>query len=308
MYKRYPKNGYDVMYFRFDSLTEYLAYLNETPIQRVFSSNPYSVSGEYSFTNTRSFEEAVQLCKFGYHDNFEKLVELKIKLEKFVKLASNKTRQFNDYIGYVPDVKAFLEGSPLSMLNKVNPLRRKIDIYLNTSYYGGTSYPAIFNRGAITLSVVEILEKLGYSVDLHLFEMSTVGRELHFSEFILKTENERVNMQKLYFPLCHPSWIRRLNFRLIETTPNISSDWTSGYGKPSDFETIKKIITLRNNDILLPTIDELGVEGQDIIEDTNDVFDYINNSSNKDFTLERIKTLELKRSKSYNNDDDDLPF
>ena len=63
-----------------------------------------------------------------------------------------------------------------------------------------------------------ILESLGYSVDFRLFEMSSVSEQIHFSEFILKGETERLNPQKLYFPLCHPSWIRRLNFRLIEVT------------------------------------------------------------------------------------------
>lgn len=29
-------------------------------------------------------------------------------------------RQYNDYVGYTPDVKAYLEGSPLSMFNKEN--------------------------------------------------------------------------------------------------------------------------------------------------------------------------------------------
>lgn len=86
---------------------------------------------------------------------------------------------------------------------------------MNTSFYGNTSKEAIFNRGAIVLSMIEILENMGFSVDLHLFEMSTVSSAMHFSDFILKSENERMNIQKLYFPLCHPSWIRRLNFRLI---------------------------------------------------------------------------------------------
>ena len=166
---------------------------------------------------------------------------------------------------------------------------------MNTSYSGGTSSQAIFNRGAIVLTLVEILESLGFNVDFHLFEMSTSGNQLHFSDFILKKETERLNPQKLYFPLCHPSWIRRLNFRLLEVTPGISSSWSNGYGRPSELETIKKIIQLKSNDIIIPTVQELGIRGDYLVTDTNNTFNYINSLSDKDFELEEIaKVKEYK--------------
>ena len=124
--------------------------------------------------------------------------------------------------------------------------------------------------------------------------MSTVGDEMHFSDFILKNESARLNPQKLYFPLCHPSWIRRLNFRLIEQTPDITSSWVGCYGRPSDLETMKQVIDLKSNDIIIPTIDELDIRGNDIIDDTNSLFNYINSSSEKDFELKSVqKTRRL---------------
>lgn len=231
----------------------------------------------------------MDLIKFGYHEDFEKLVQLKLKLEKYIKMSKKRNKQFNDYIGYVPDVKAYLEGNPLSMLNKKSEARKKVNVYMNTSFYGGTSKEAIFNRGAIVLSMIEILENMGFSVDLHLFEMSTVGSMMHFSDFILKSENERMNIQKLYFPLCHPSWIRRLNFRLIEVTPGITSSWSHGYGKPSDLSTMKKVIDLDKNDIIIPTIEELNICGNNVVDDANSLFDYVNQIENKEFTLDRVE-------------------
>ena len=292
MYKIYRKNDYNVMHYKFYSINEYLSFLENTPICSNVFTDAHSISGSYGFTKTSSFEEAVNLCRYGYQEDFNKLIELKIKLEKFIKLSSKRSKQYNDYVGYAPDVKAYLEGNPLSMINKTNPTRKKIDIYLNTSFYGNTSQEAIFNRGAIVLTIVEILENLGYSVDFHLFEMSSVNNQLHFSEFILKTETERINPKKLYFPMCHPSWIRRLNFRLIEETKDATEpSWARGYGRPSNLQTIKKIIDLNKNDIVIPTIEELNINGNDIISDTNNVFEYINNISEKDFELEKIKKI-----------------
>ena len=77
MYKTYRKNGYDVMYYRFDSISEFVDYLKNAPIQSDAFYNLSSESGSYSFTQTRSFDEAIDLIKYGYHDDFEKLVQLK---------------------------------------------------------------------------------------------------------------------------------------------------------------------------------------------------------------------------------------
>ncbi len=288
MYKYYNKNGYDIMYYRFDSINEFVEYLTTTPIQKKFFKNPNSISGNYDFCRTKNFEEAIELIKYGYHKDFNKLMELKLKLEKYIKLSNKRNKQYNFYIGYVPDVKAYLEGNPLSMINRNTNLRKKIDVYMNSSFYGDTSSRAIFNRGAIVLTLIEILESLGFSVDFHLFEMSTVRAQMHFSDFIFKKENERLNLQKLYFPLCHPSWIRRLNFRLIEETPDIASSWVYGYGRPSDLQTMKQIIELKNNDIIIPTIEELNIKGNDIVDDTNSLFNHINSLSEKDFELKLI--------------------
>ena len=289
MYKTYRKNGYNVMYYRFDSISEFVDYLKNAPVQHYAFDRLASETGSYGFTQTSSLEEALDLIKFGYHEDFEKLVQLKLKLEKYIKMSKKRNKQFNDYIGFAPDVKAYLEGNPLSMLNKKSEARKKVNVYMNTSFYGNTSKEAIFNRGAVVLSMIEILENMGFSVDLHLFEMSTVDTMMHFSDFVLKSENERMNIQKLYFPLCHPSWIRRLNFRLIEVTPDITSSWSNGYGRPSDLSTMKKVIDLDKNDIIIPTIEELNIRGENLVDDANSLFDYVNRIDGKEFTLDRVE-------------------
>lgn len=289
MYKLYRKNGYQVMHYRFYSITEFITFLKSTPVCSKVFTHPQSIYGDFEFTQTHSLEEAMNLCQFGYHQDFNQLIELKIKLERYVKLSSKKQKQYNDYIGYVPDVKAYLDGNPLSMLNKKNQSRKKIDIYFNSSFSSKTSIEAIFNRGAIVLILIEMLENLGYSVDFHLFIMVAKNLQIHFSEFILKRETERLNLQKLYFPLCHPSWIRRLYFRLVEETKEATDIWVPGYGIPSDLVTVKKIMELKSNDIIIPTIDELGITGDNIIDDANRLFEYVNQSSNKDFVLQKIK-------------------
>lgn len=291
MYKYYKKGDYYVMYYRFDSLTEYLNHLENTEIDYRKFPNPSSIDTNSSWAGTKTYEEAVELCKYGYHENYENLINLKLQLEKYVKIDVKKGKQYNFYVGYTPDVKAYLEGHPLSMLNKELPKRKKIDIWFNSCYSSRTNKEEIYNRGAITLSLIEILEKLGYKVDLHLYDLSTCENQLFYVDYLLKQENERINCQKLYFPMCHPAWIRRLSFKLKESTPDIKEYWNYGYGKPADVSLIRKTFDLGEKDIVIAQPSEMRVYGHDIIDDANNMFKVINLSNEKGFQLEKIKKL-----------------
>ncbi len=297
MYKYYAKNDYNVMEYDFDSITEFIDYIDKTPVQiNKFGNNPSSEDDDYDFCKTHTLEEAKQLCKFGYHENFDKLIELKIQLERYIKMSSARNRQYNYYVGYAPDVKAYLEGSPLSMLNKQNPRQKHIDIYYNSAISSIVSANQIFNRGAITLMLVEILESMGFTVGLNIFAMAQTHDQIHYAKFNLKRPGERLNVLKLYFPLCHPSFIRRLVLRLMEATPDINSIWHDGYGTPCNDYTIRTIIDLKPNDIVICRPDEMNIRGYDIVDDANNMFDYINNFDGKDFELEKIKKSKRMRN------------
>ena len=77
---------------------------------------------------------------------------------------------------------------------------------------------------------------------------------------------------------------------MLEQTKDATNyDWATGYGTPCNIMTIKKIIDTKTNDIIIPTIDELNIDGKDIVDDANSLFDYVNRSSDKEFVLQRIK-------------------
>lgn len=293
MYKYYEKNGYNVMEYSFDSIMEFLNYLNshETNKEVWKRNNLSSDNSSYSFAHTNNLKEAMEMCKYGYHENFEKLVDLKVKLEKYIKLSNTKFKQFNYYVGYTPDVKAYLEGNPLSMLNKKNPIKKHIDIYFNSAILESVSEREIYNRGAITLALVEILENMGFSVGLNIFTMSSENKQIHYAKFNLKSPSERLNIQKLYFPLCHPSFLRRLVFRLREETPDITYEWTSGYGCTCGNNLIRKTIDLKENDIVICQPHEMGVMGNNIIDDANSMFKYIEKYTNDKVELQKVKKL-----------------
>ena len=290
MYKYYKKNEYNIMYHYFDSIIEYLNYLDNTPIANGFQN--YDLSSEdtdYDWYKTNSLDEAKELIKYGYNENFDRFLELKLKLEKYIKLSVKKNKQYNYYVGYAPDVKAYLEGNPLSMLNKEKEMRKQIDIYFNIACACYTDNNQIFNRGVITLSLIEVLESLGFNVNLNLFEIASCNDQLIYFVWNFKNIQERSNIRKLYFPMCHPSFLRRLSFRLREETKDINSSWQCGYGRPGDDSLVRKIIDLKENDIVISQPSEMGISGLDLIDDANNMYDIIKRKTNiEDFELKKI--------------------
>ena len=268
---------YWIRHFVFDSLEDYLSYLQNAETHEAFLRGAQaSEAGSEEFTLTESLGDAIELCRFGWHDGFNDLVALVEKVKRNLDIKIDPNRTYHDYVGFAPDVKAYLEGSPLTMINK--PVVRKplVTIFMNTSYAGNESRERIYTRGAVVLAAAEALELMGFMVDLRLFEMSFVDKDIHFSEYRLKMPDERVNMQKLYFPLCHPAWVRRLNFRLIETSPNMTDAWAGCYGIPAETPLIRMVLGLGEGDILIPTIDELKIEGEDVLADAQKLFERVN--------------------------------
>lgn len=284
MYTTYNKGDHKVMHFRFESITDYVNYLKTAEQQPVFSVQTSMIENEV-FSETESLDEALELLQFGDNKDFGRLTRLVSEIQDSLDMTFDVRRFFNDYVGFAPDVKAYLEGNPLSMINKYDRPDKRITIHINTSYAGDTPKDKIFNRGAAVIAAIDTLELLEFMVDLRLFEMSYCDTEVHLSEFVLKNPDERLNMRKLFFPLCHPSWVRRLNFRLMETTPGIHPMWVSNYGLPAEAKLIREILDLNEKDILIPTVDELPLKGEDILEDTRFIFDHLNKGMPRDTQL-----------------------
>ena len=296
MYKVFEKNNDEILHHSFETVSELMDYLKTTKTSQAFrGSHLESMDIEEDdddWYGTSSLEEAMNFATYGYNKNFDVFIGLKNELDRYIKVSNTRPRQYNHYVGFVPNVKAYLEGSPLSMINWDNPVRKQIDVYYNVAVCCATTTEQIYNRGVIVLSLIELLEKKGFSVNLRLFEMAHSGDQTFYAEFKLKDTCERVNASKLYFPMCHNSWLRRICFRLKEVTPDISGSWTSGYGTPCDDYVVRRTLDLKENDIVIPQPDEIGITGKDIVADTNRVFDYIREYNHDKIELEHIKRLK----------------
>lgn len=273
--EKYFKSKYTIYHYSFDTLYQFLTRIQSVTINRKVFSECCSHTADSKWAGTSSFDEAVKLCQNGWSEDFEKLVSMKKRLDKKLISPIAKPRQVLDIVGYNPSVPDYLIGNPLNMWNrtqKQEPIF--VNIYLNLAYSHKTNINSIFNRGVIVQSLVDALECKGYNVRFKTFDCSVNDNEIIFASFNLKGEGEKLNIKKNYFPLCHPSFCRRLSCALIETTPVENLGWRYGYGLP-DTSIIKEIIDIESNAIIIPQPSEIGIKGMDIDTDLESFLKYI---------------------------------
>lgn len=256
----------------YDSLHEFYEYLIHTPFNDAFCwAKHSSVDGDYYFTKTRDFSEAVELFKNGWSDMATKLVQ-RLKVIESKAEPTMKPKNTLSVAGYQAIVPLYLQGVPNNMVTKkMTPVKQKV-ITLNKSidYNGGVSAEQIIEESIKAMQIVKKLEAQGYRCNLNIVLGTTAGYPS--KQFVvkvrIKSANEKMNVSKLAFPLVHPSMLRRLFFRFIEVYPNVTKSFTSGYGAPASTEEIKRIF---KDEYVLPIFIKKDIDKISTIDDLENI-------------------------------------
>lgn len=269
MQTKIAENGTEII--SFESLDSFYKYICEIPFNEAFRwAKHSSVSGEYNFTKTKSFEEASELFKNGWEDMAKQLTQ-KLKVEESKSQPIMKPRSKLDVCGYQAIVPLYLQGVPCSMMNKkLIPIKQKV-VTVNKSidYAGYVSVNEIVDQSVKAMQIVKKLEAQQYRVNLNVI----IGTECEGKSFVakvrIKSANEKMNISKLAFPLVHPSMLRRLMFRFIEVYPNITKDFVTGYGKPTESHKLKKY--LDNGEYLIPAFVTKDIDSINNLKDIEEM-------------------------------------
>lgn len=280
---------------KFDNLDDFLNYVRDEKVSYLFKNHLHSISGDMEFTGTRSYKDAWNLCRYTMNEGFSDFAEKFDSLQYYIDLEERKVNN-NSVYGYLPNVPRFLLNIPTSMhsyqMEKNNPT---IHIYMNYGYEAMTSIDAVRNRGVIVLSLIQYLEKKGFNVNFYGFDLGYTRSHSEglFVEIPMKKEYEKINLKLLYFPLVHPSFLRRLLFRVTEKMPLTSDEWLNGYGVPATYEESVKFIKnyrkqFDSNDIIfISTPNELKIYGNNLKDDYDRAISIINKKYNINDCIKR---------------------
>lgn len=246
------KENKEIRIFEFNSLNEFYNYICETPFNDAFRFQEHeSVDGSESFTGTSSFEEAIDLFKYGWKDGSKKLTK-KLNAKQKAMQPIMKAKNKRDVAGYQVIVPSYLSGDPMSMINKkMVPVKQKV-ITLNKTI----AYPCKVTKDEIeeesikAFQLIKKVEAQGMRVNLNIVSGFDVPDMRIIVKIKVKNSTEKLNISKLAFPLVHPSMLRRLLFRFLEVVPKASKKYVYYYGSPVYANAIKKYT--KENEYVLP--------------------------------------------------------
>lgn len=235
----------------FDNITEVADYVT-TKQRKPGRENRSSDTDDYDFFGTHSFDEAINFLKFGDEELYNKIKEekSKINIDKILGNAKKRQTYENKVYGCVPNVPAYLIGTPLNMINSEihAPSQKIINIFLNTRVCAGVDKDDVIRNGIKYLSIIDILEKQGYRCNLYSGCANSSGDGYHcYMLTRVKTDREPLNIKKICFTIANPSMQRRIKFRWMEVN-DFDYDFTGGYGQPDDIEYTQKILSEKLKD------------------------------------------------------------
>ena len=282
--KVYPYKKMTVYNAAFNSLSDMQMYILSKPKvnDRVFI-RQHSITSRPQFPED-TFDNAVDYLIGGYTGNYDLTLKMQKELEKTVPIKNYRRRQVKSMAGSHPNVPAYVAGVPKTMYKLSRAKEKKfITIWFSLAYSANTSEQEVTNRGALTLSLIKLMEEKDMGVDLKVFSSCYSKDEVFNSEIRLKLPSEPINMKKCFYPMCSVMFLRRIVLRVMESMSFHEKNWYPYYGKPLSEEQFRAIFNIPDSDIVISSPQQMGIKGRDINYDSEHFF--------KKIDLEKYITL-----------------
>ena len=278
-YKKYPQhyyvpenieiddNKYKLFLVRFNNLYEIYELLKSNPaINKDVFSKLSSEQDNYDFAGMDykdAVEDLINFNEDGYA-NFLKLIKDLTKVKTGYKHEYELKRTL---AGGHLNIPAYSTGSPLCYESYERIKRPKfIKIHSTLSYPWFVEKSQVLNRAIILVSIINALERNGYNIDLNTFELAKEYREIFYVNVKVKNHGERTNLQTLYKTNCHVEFLRRILFRILETS-GVEENWQHGYGQTCSEDFSRQVLNINKDDIYFGTPNELEIYGDNLAKD-----------------------------------------
>ena len=239
----------------FKSISEMMDILDKRPNNEIMKgSDSSSRKGDKEWYGTESYEEASQLMRTGYTKILPRIKEGLAKSAKVLSKhfsATDLRRPRNLPVGFIPNIPNSILNLPDSMIDiKLTPQKRKtLNIIYVMAGSCGCKAEMWIKAGIALLTAIKIIERKGISVKIDVsFYCGTENDETVMGSVTVKHYGQPLDIQKLCFPLAHPSMFRRIGFKFLETTPIVTKEnFRYGYGRGFEYEAKEIKAQLENS-------------------------------------------------------------
>lgn len=236
-----------------------------------------SINNDFGFTHTNSLKEAIDLCRYGWSEGRERVLETMARLgidDSLANLGDEIDFQL-ETAGDEPDIDRYLAGDPENMMNyriEDSITGRNVKLLVNSSQAAYVDPTIITRRGIAVVAAIETAATAGYGVSLDMVERSSPSTTFWGETSATIVEYRipiaeaggYVNIDTLTFTVTHPSFLRRLMFALNENEPAEIREEMGymsgrGYGRPEPIKLREgeEAIVIDKDDGLLKSDDEI---------------------------------------------------
>lgn len=247
----------------FYSISSLVSCLRKRPNNEIMKNKKSSETETHSFTGTYSYSQAESLLVNGWADLLD---QVKPTYNKNIKVLSykyirKKSTNINTMVGGIPNVPRTLMCLPKNLINREPSFKKTnaIEILYDISVDYRVTLEEVVRSGIALLSAIKLLEQSGVQLKLTCiffasnskFEVAGDIKEVVIGTVLLKNFSEKLNLLKVCFPLAHPSMIRRIGFKFLETIPGITNiSFKYGYGTTVFISELNKIFYTENTVVL----------------------------------------------------------
>ena len=263
----------------FNSINELLSVLSTRPNNAVMArENSSQKIGDKSWYGTDNWEDALYLLKTGYTNILPEIKkEMRIQNKKYLlNTEVPKRKPSCSPVGYTPNITNAINNLPNSMITIDYIPQKKKTLSLIYCIGGncGEESESFIHAGVSLLTAINILEKKGIQTQLSIGFMASAAPDEGICPTVsVKNYNQKLNLQKLCFPIAHPAMHRRIGFKYLETCPELTNrNFAWGYGRSLHLDELIKYFPISNKNTKIINHEWIKNNSYDVLK----IIDYFN--------------------------------
>lgn len=215
--------------------------------------NEFIIKHSYWF-GCNSFEQALSDLK--NHQVNQKKIKL-LKLPSYSIKEKRMKKEFNDMVGYFPNVPAFIQGNPLSMFNRkvITTYSTTIDLNYNFFIDSTESAENYTKKGQLFFDFVNAVIQKNIEVNIKLTGSAFTDKQTLLFKFQLDKNDLQNELKLLHYITTNVSFFRLFLLNYIHNLPELNYEWRDGLGDILDDENLKKLCNFNSRDVLFSNIE-----------------------------------------------------
>lgn len=182
-----------------------------------------------SFAGTPDYAAAMRLFREGWQEGRDRIVNGLMAVTP--PTIRHETRRL-DVAGAYPIVPLAITGDPVCMVDMGEEIapRPVVRLVVSTNGNMNINRTTFINRGIAICSVIDAMENAGQRVELIACNTSTTADDRYLGVYTVKEPDQPLELDRIAFAFAHPSFHRRINFRMYELYMP-QGRWSDGYGR-----------------------------------------------------------------------------